>query len=114
MSAPRQIPDKACAECNRVFRPGSWKQFRNPESCHSRKCASRRMYRQGRGARLVRASAQASTARKRRRVEALVGKQYGALTDREIALFNLGMQTGYDRGYGQAYKRAQRREGTAA
>lgn len=114
MSAPRQIPDKACAECGKAFRPHSWKQFRNPESCHNKRCASKRAYRQGRCSKLAQASARASSLRRRRRVEKTTRKQYGELSAREIELFNLGMKIGYDRGYGIAYNRQRRQEGTAA
>lgn len=116
MSRPRQIPDKACIECGKVFRPHSWKQFRRPHACCTQRCRSRR------GARLRPQQLQAATAasvrvmhqRARVRVEADICAQYGDLSDREMALFNLAEKIGYRRGYGTAYKRRQREEGTAA
>jgi hypothetical protein len=105
MSAPRQVPDKKCAECPTVKRPKGWAQHRNPEWCCSRSCASRRTFRLKSGPLMSAARKTLEHAQSRARVERAVRKKYGELSVREIELFNMGMKVGYDRGYSKAYKR---------
>jgi hypothetical protein len=95
---PRLLADRRCAwgKCGKVFRP----------KCATRVCCSLSCAGHYNHARhpdvLARGKVTAianGTMRMRRRVEALVWQQFKDLSDREIALFDLGLRVGWQRGY---------------
>lgn len=108
----REIPRRRCWACKRMRQPKRWADFHRPGWCCDRQCASRRvmalMQADGRAQRMNAARKARQVADHKARVQQAVGRQFGELSVREVALFNVAVRIGYDRGYGKAYKRARR------
>jgi hypothetical protein len=107
------ILPRPCPICGDPFTPDR-RQLTTPRlspPCCSRACLAQWQGQLKRGRPLV----QALRARKRlakQRAEAAAQAKFGALTSREVALFNYAAEIGYDRGYNAAYHKL--RKGQAA
>jgi hypothetical protein len=100
-----------CAVCHygASTKPACWHESRPfNRTCGSRKCVAKlRKYPGG-------MPAYATEARKRSanvRLQAVIGWQFGALSDRERELFKVIWKTAYMRGYGKGVHLAKRRKG---
>lgn len=103
---------RACGECNAEFTPKRRKRDGSvPMVCPG--CAPSVLGRSRRG--LQPACLQLATRRKkqasRAAMEARLRTQFGPISDREAAIFSIGVNVGYAKGYASAYHtRYQRRQ----
>lgn len=98
----RFIPRKPCPECGELFTPVKRYDGNGEQKTCSNRCKYRRQSRERRGIAPVAATA-AKRAYAQKALETAVGERFGVLTEREVAIFNLGREAGYEVGYNVAY-----------
>lgn len=111
------IPPKQCAICQAIFTPQKRPHGTVTATCGRRSCAAKLgarqdSYRVG----LARAAATLK-AKRAARIAAKTAHQFGALTDRETAIFTAGSREGYMDGWNravQAERKKRQRQGYVA
>lgn len=97
----------ALPDCRAWFRPF----HRDQEHC-SKRCGAiavmRRQMAEGEVTPRLKGALAVRQLLARRRAEADIGEAFGDLSDREIQLFNRGVQIGYRRGYQRIYHRVRK------
>lgn len=103
---PRSKTLVVCAMCPAIFHPWPRKRV-HPPTC-SYRCARRQSSVRGQP---LAAAIAGRKRHARQRLEATLGHEFGALTEREARIFTRAFQAGYDRGYPQSWRK---RKDTAA
>lgn len=104
------LPTRLCPKCREAFTPIPRKDGTLPDACKD--CIRSFNWDQHRETFLkgLKAATAAKKLAARRRIEAQLVSQFGAISDREAALYAFAVGLGYTRGYDAGYHQGQKKQ----